>query len=271
MSFLNREISFLYDPRDIISSRSSNLLNSPRFPLLDNGTALKGNYSTRRPVELRNLKHTLTSIPKDFGVDRKPAKGRAHTELFHLRSDQDRLIQPSIELCRQLQKLLSEEARAQSREPMSAAKYLVYLTGLSTYALIVWGGYVTLGGYGLGCGTYWPTCNGAIFPALQWPTFVEYVHRLLTVVTGILLLISVIAVWRMKPRPIGPATALALAVVLLIIQSLLGGDVVITELEPVITTVHLAFATAVFASIVLACGLMYTWEKRSSLQHLAKQ
>jgi len=154
---------------------------------------------------------------------------------------------------------------------MSATKYLVYLTGLSTYVLIAWGGYVTLGGYGLGCGTYWPTCNGAIFPPLDWPTLVEYVHRLLTLVTGILLLISIVAVWTRKPRPVGPARALVLAVVLLIIQSLLGGDVVMTELEPVITTVHLTLATAVFASIVLACALMYTLEKQTALEHAAKK
>jgi len=147
------------------------------------------------------------------------------------------------------------------KKSMSVAKYLVYLTGLSTYALIVWGGYTSLGGYGLGCGTYWPTCNGALIPSLSWPVFVEYVHRLLTIVTGILLLGSVIAVWRIKPRPSGPAKALGLAVVLLIVQSLLGGDVVITELQPIITTLHLAFATAVFASIILACALMYSMEK----------
>lgn len=144
---------------------------------------------------------------------------------------------------------------------MSAAKYLVYLTGLSTYGLIVWGGYTTLGGYGLGCGTYWPTCNGAIFPTLNWPTLVEYVHRLLTIVTGILLLAGTIAVWRLKPRPAGPSRSLALAILLLIVQSLLGGDVVVTELEPVITTLHLAFATAVFAAVILACALMHSWER----------
>jgi cytochrome c oxidase assembly protein subunit 15 len=148
---------------------------------------------------------------------------------------------------------------------MSVAKYLVYLMGLSTYALIVWGGYVTLGGYGLGCGTYWPTCNGEIFPTLDWPTFVEYVHRLLTILTGILLLASTIAVWRLRPRPAGPSRSLVLAIVLLVVQSLLGGDVVVTELEPVITTIHLAFATAVFAAIVLACALIYSWERSTSL------
>jgi cytochrome c oxidase assembly protein subunit 15 len=144
---------------------------------------------------------------------------------------------------------------------MSVAKYLVYLTGVSTYALIVWGGYVTLGGYGLGCGTDWPTCNGAILPVLDWPTFAEYVHRLLTIATGLLLLGSVIAVWRMKPRPAGIARALLLAVILLLIQSLLGGIVVVTELEPVITTLHLAFATGVFGSIILACAFMHSWQR----------
>jgi len=143
---------------------------------------------------------------------------------------------------------------------LSVAKYAVYVTGLSTYALMVWGGYVTLGGYGLGCGTFWPTCNGAIFPTLSWPTLVEYVHRLLTIVTGILLLTSTALVWRMKPRSVGASRAMGLAIILLIIQSLIGGDVVVTSLDPLITTMHLALATAVFASIIAGCALMHSWE-----------
>lgn len=144
---------------------------------------------------------------------------------------------------------------------MSGAKYFVYLTGVSTYALIAWGGYVTLGGYGLGCGTFWPTCNGMIFPVMIWPTLVEYVHRLLTILTGILLLLSTVLVWKLKPRPVGPSRAMALAIILLVIQSLLGGDVVETSLNPTITTIHLALATAVFASIITACALMHSLEK----------
>jgi len=141
-----------------------------------------------------------------------------------------------------------------------SAKYLVYLTALSTYLLMVWGGYVTLGGYGLGCGTFWPTCNGTIFPALNWPTLVEYLHRLLSIVTGILLIVSTISVWKLKPRPAGPSRAMALAIILLLVQSLLGAYVVVTSLEPIITTLHLAFATAVFATILVACVLMHSSE-----------
>jgi heme A synthase len=79
--------------------------------------------------------------------------------------------------------------------------------------------------------------------------------------TGILLLVSTIFVWKMKPRPAGPSRAMGLAIVLLIVQSLLGGDVVMTELSPVITTIHLAFATAVFGTITIGCALMYSSEK----------
>ena len=149
---------------------------------------------------------------------------------------------------------------------MSAAKSLVYLTGLSTYMLMVWGGYVTLGGYGLGCGTFWPTCNGAIFPVMNWPTFVEYLHRMLTIVTGVLLMVSTVLVWKLKPRPVGPSRAMALAIILLLVQSLLGGDVVVTSLEPIITTMHLAIATAVFATIVVACVLMHSSERSMPIQ-----
>lgn len=142
---------------------------------------------------------------------------------------------------------------------MSAEKYLVYLTGLSTYALIVWGGYVTLGGYGLGCGTYWPTCNGMLIPTSNWAAIAEYVHRILTIVTGIILLASTVAVWKMKPRPTGASRALAFAIALLFVQSLIGGDVVVTALDPIVATVHLAFATAVLATIIFACAFIYTW------------
>jgi heme A synthase len=78
-----------------------------------------------------------------------------------------------------------------------------------------------------------------------------------------LLLMSTIFVWKMKPRPAGPSRAMALAIILLIVQSLLGGIVVFTSLEPVITTIHLAFATAFFTTIIFGCALMHSSEKSS--------
>lgn len=65
------EVHELLELGDFLSVRSEGhyilkvveLAQFASFRLLDNEIALKGYYSTRRPVELRNLKHTLTSIP----------------------------------------------------------------------------------------------------------------------------------------------------------------------------------------------------------------
>jgi heme A synthase len=91
---------------------------------------------------------------------------------------------------------------------------------------------------------------------------VEYIHRTLSVLTGVILLVTLIVVWRMKPRPTAAARALLLSFVLLIIQILLGNVVVNSGLNAVITALHLANATALFGVIVVAGVFMHIEEKR---------
>jgi cytochrome c oxidase assembly protein subunit 15 len=154
---------------------------------------------------------------------------------------------------------------------LSTGKYLVYATIISTFVLIVWGAYLTALGAGGACGTGsasaisndWPFCNGSFaIPVNNWGALVEYIHRTLSVVTGILLLAATVVVWRMKPRPMASARALLLAFIILIIQILLGNVVVNSNLDAVVTALHLATATALFGVIVVAGVMMYTWEKR---------
>ena len=81
---------------------------------------------------------------------------------------------------------------------MSAGKYLVYATIVSTFVLIVWGAYLTAGNWGGACGggsssaisSDWPYCNGSLAipnPAVNYGALVEYIHRTLSVVTSVLL------------------------------------------------------------------------------------
>jgi heme A synthase len=157
---------------------------------------------------------------------------------------------------------------------MSAGKYLVYATIIITYVLIVWGAYLTAGNWGAACGnpsssaisSDWPYCNGSLavpspFHAASYGSFVEYMHRFLSVVTTVVLIAALAVVWRMKPRPIGPARALLLAFLMLIVQIGLGNVVVNTSLNPIVTAIHLANATALFAVMVVAGVLMYLREK----------
>jgi heme A synthase len=158
---------------------------------------------------------------------------------------------------------------------MSLGKYLVYATILSTFVLIVWGAYLTAGNYGGDCGTTtggslvssdWPYCNGSLAipnPAVNYGALVEYIHRTLSVITSVFLVVATVVVWRMKPRPVVPSRALLLALVMLVVQVGLGDVVVNSDLNAAITAVHLANATALFAVMVIAGTYMHIREKLS--------
>ena len=87
-------------------------------------------------------------------------------------------------------------------------------TGL-TFALILLGVYTAAAGAGLACGARWPLCNGAVFglfPA-NWPSFIEWFHRLVAMVTGFFILGTTYAAWRHgKGRRTRIASTIALVV-----------------------------------------------------------
>jgi len=153
---------------------------------------------------------------------------------------------------------------------MSAGKSLVYATIVSTFVLIVWGAYLTAGDWGNACGVSgalvsndWPFCNGSLaVPAGNWGALVEYIHRTLSVVTTLFLVVTLVAVWRMKPRPGGAYRALSLSLILLLVQIALGDVVVSSDLNAGVTALHLANATALFGTMVISGVLMHVSEKR---------
>lgn len=157
--------------------------------------------------------------------------------------------------------LTTLESRADSSS-LSRARYWVYAAGFAIYFLNAWGAYVTLGGYGAGCGTgfgaSWPLCNGTLFPNVShYPTLIEYLHRFFSVVTGLIILYATIAVWRAKPRPYLASRLMLLAIILVPIQVGLGGEVVASGLSALVATTHFCFATAIFGLVVIASALMW--------------
>lgn len=158
---------------------------------------------------------------------------------------------------------------------MSAGKYLVYATIVSTFVLIVWGAYLTAGGWGSACGPAsssaisndWPYCNGSLaipnpFSPGSYGAFVEYLHRTLSVFVGVVLVATLVAVSRMRPRPSGAYRALLLSFVLLLVQIGLGNIEVNSDLNTAITAIHLANATALFGVMVVS-GVLIRSEDRS--------
>ncbi len=153
---------------------------------------------------------------------------------------------------------------------MAVAKYLVYATIILIFAVFIWGAFLAASGFGAACGVggslpvsnAWPYCNGSLSFPTDWPAQVEYIHRALSVVATVLLMVSNLMVWRMSPRPQAAARALLVALVLLLVELYLGGVVIKNNLDPVTGTISLATATMVFGVLVVAGDRMHLHEKR---------
>ena len=137
----------------------------------------------------------------------------------------------------------------------SGLRILAYGSALSTYILIVIGGYVVFSGSGLACGSSgpdsWPLCNGQVIPTLSGSVLIEWTHRLFTLVVGLFVLGTAIVAWtryREEKRVLQFSTA---GFLVLIVQILLGMVTVRSDLDPLVSTGHLAVASALFATVVL--------------------
>jgi heme A synthase len=134
-------------------------------------------------------------------------------------------------------------------------RVLAYGSVLSTYVLIVIGGYVVFSGSGLACGSSgpdsWPLCNGQVIPTLSGPVLVEWTHRLFTLVVGLFVLGTALVSWtryRDEKRILQLSTA---SFLILLGQILLGMVTVKTDLDPFVSTAHLAVASALFSAVIL--------------------
>jgi cytochrome c oxidase assembly protein subunit 15 len=156
---------------------------------------------------------------------------------------------------------------------MPYQKYLVLITILVTYTLIVWGAYLTAGNWGGACGTGtasdWPQCNGSFaIPINNYGALVEYIHRTLSVLTGVLLIASILAVWRMKPRVGTAFRLLVITGILLIVQIGLGDVVVNSDLNSAITALHQANAVALLGVMIVAGVLLFKSAQAQAPTHV---
>ena len=130
-------------------------------------------------------------------------------------------------------------------------RHLAGVTTAFTFGLILLGVYTGAIGAGLACAARWPFCDGwlGLFPA-TWPSFVEWFHRFVAVITGFLILGTAVAAWRGDhERRIRLATGLALVV--LPVQVLLGANTVF-NFGVAAQVLHHGAAQTIFGALVAA-------------------
>ncbi|HLE59279.1 MAG TPA: heme o synthase [Candidatus Limnocylindria bacterium] len=137
---------------------------------------------------------------------------------------------------------------------MSRFAQLAAAAAAATYILIVAGGLVRATDSGLGCPD-WPLCFGEWVPPADLHAWIEHSHRLIAAVAvGPLVgAVALITVFTDRRRDRVLLAAAVIAGVLVIVQSVLGGQVVIQLLRAELVTAHLAMALTVLAmTIVIA-------------------
>lgn len=139
-------------------------------------------------------------------------------------------------------------------------RLMVATTGL-TYVLMLLGIYTAAFGAGLTCGARWPFCDGwlGLFPA-NIPSFIEWFHRLVAMITGFVILGTAYAGWtRQSDRRV--AWAITLAVLLLPLQIGLGAVTVTLSgvfpwgYAPSVQMLHYVVALAILALLTIATAL----------------
>jgi heme A synthase len=115
---------------------------------------------------------------------------------------------------------------------MKSKRFAWFAWGVLVYnqLVILWGAFVRATGSGAGCGSHWPLCNGEVIPrSPQLETMIEFVHRLSSGFS--LLLILALFIWAFRVFPKGSPVRLgaSLSVVFILTEALVGAGLVLFE------------------------------------------
>lgn len=126
-----------------------------------------------------------------------------------------------------------------------------------TIFVIAFGVLVRATGSGAGCGSYWPTCNGSILPALErLETAIEFGHRVTSGFAGILVIGLVVWAFR-RPANRMTRTHAILSLVFILIEGLIGAALVRLELVEDNASTLRAIAIAVhLVNTLILLGVM---------------
>jgi heme A synthase len=134
-----------------------------------------------------------------------------------------------------------------------AYRRLALATIFMTFLLVIIGGIVRVSDSGLGCGPAesgfhgWPFCNGNVVPGLDINTIIEYSHRTVAGIVGLMIIALAVLAWRRHRGNRALVRAATAAAVLVIAQGLLGAATVENNLDETLVATHLGLAMIFFA------------------------
>ncbi len=127
----------------------------------------------------------------------------------------------------------------------------------ATILALILGNLVVATNSGDACGSDWPKCNGKLIPDFSSINIlIEYSHRLFTTSLGFIILINAILVWRKLRKANGKSIWPILSIVLLLIQSLVGGLNVLLGTPVGFTTLDVTVSLFLLVSVIYTHNIL---------------
>ncbi len=155
-------------------------------------------------------------------------------------------------------------ARLKARGASQRLTLLAVFAAVATYALLLFGSNVTATDSAL-VFPDWPLMGGSLVPPLTEASSAQVLHRWVAGVVGLIVLCVGVVAWRDRRAHPGLARLAGTAAALFVVQMIIGGLQVMTQLSGWSQTLHLAIAAIIWCLLVgLATASYYT--ARTSLQ-----
>lgn len=142
-------------------------------------------------------------------------------------------------------------------------KYLALASLVILYSLMFIGGYLEASGQGLAC-PQWPLCPSGILPSAEYLT--EWIHRLVAAMTGVLIIATAIASWKVSGSHTKLRITGTLAGVFVVSQILLGWIVIDTKLHALIVAIHNGIGILLFAMTLLTTLYAFKLSRGTTIQ-----
>ena len=126
------------------------------------------------------------------------------------------------------------------------AGWLALTACVLTLGLIAYGSWVRVSGSGLGCPD-WPLCEGVLVPEIEGATAIEFGHRVYAGVTMLVVAASAAFAFRARAHDRLTSHLLVGALAAILVQAILGGITVLTELHSMVRLAHLTFSLLTLA------------------------
>ncbi len=152
---------------------------------------------------------------------------------------------------------MSEGGGPGGRSPGWALRSFAAATTAGLFLVIVMGTLVTDTGSQLGCGRHWPLCHGRFLPGPALHTLVEFSHRFVAGIVGLMIVALAVWAWRVAGRLPEVRWLAAIGIGFVVIQSLLGAAAVLWPESPAVLAVHFGVSLTDLAGVLLLTAVLF--------------